>query len=314
MRKIVLIGLIVLLSVVLFFIFTLLFTQFLVITSNTPLPATPTAQPTFTPIPTATPFVAAVAPTAAPLPLDTPTPTVTLTPANPTATATALLPTATATSAAPQVVAASTVNIRSGPGLAYPVIGALPPNTPAPLSGRTADQSWWQVQLPGNQTGWVAGSVVEARNTAAVPITQAPPPPEPTATPTPPPPTRTPYQFEPTGWYSARNYGLTRFLGNITDASGTPVNGVAVQAQCGTFSVISNPSGPVGGWTSNDGADDPPGFYDITVARYPVVCKWILSVVYTEDGKNVLQLLSQPIEVDVTNEESIITANWRKNW
>ncbi|MCB0167367.1 MAG: hypothetical protein KDI79_24270, partial [Anaerolineae bacterium] len=188
------------------------------------------------------------------------------------------------------------------------------PNTPVPLSGRTADQNWWQLQLPGGQIGWVAGSVVEATNTAAVPIAEAPPPPQPTATPIPPEPTRAPYQFEPTGWYSARNYGLTRFLGNITDANNTPVNGVAVQAQCDTFSVISNPSGPVGGWSSNDGADDPPGFYDITVARYPVVCKWKLSVIYTEDGKNVLQYLSQPVEVEVTTEESIITANWRKNW
>lgn len=314
MRKIVLIGLIIILSVALFFIFTLLFTQFLVVTSNTPLPATPTQQPTFTPGPTATPFVVAAAPTATSIPLDTPAPTATPTSIDPTATATPPPPTATPTSAAPQVVADSTVNIRSGPGLDYPVIGALPPNTPVPLSGRTADQSWWQIQLPGNQTGWVAGSVVEARNTADVPVAQAPPPPEPTATPIPPEPTRAPYQFEPTGWYSARNYGLTRFLGNVTDASGAPVNGVAVQAQCDTFSVISNPSGPVGGWSSNDGADDPPGFYDITVARYPVVCKWTLSVVYTEDGKNVLQFLSEPIKVEVTTEESIITANWRKNW
>lgn len=314
MRKIVLIGLIIILSVALFFIFTLLFTQYLVITSNTLPPATPTEQPTFTPVPTATPFVVAAEPTATPIPLDTPAPTATSIPIDPTATATLLPPTATSTSAAPQVIADSTVNVRSGPGLDYPVIGALSPNAPAPLIGRAADQSWWQVQLPGGQTGWVAGSVVEARNTADVPVTQAPPPQEPTATPVPAEPTRAPHQFEPTGWYSARNYGLTRFLGNITDAGGTPVNGVAVQAQCGGFSVISNPSGPVGGWTSNDGADDPPGFYDITVARYPVVCKWTLSVVYTEDGKNVQQLLSEPIEVDVTSEESIITANWRKNW
>jgi hypothetical protein len=59
---------------------------------------------------------------------------------------------------------------------------------------------------------------------------------------------------------------------------------------------------------------DPPGFYDITVDRKPVPCKWFLTVVYTEDGQNVLAKLSQSIEVEVTVEESIITANWRKNW
>ncbi|MCB0191771.1 MAG: SH3 domain-containing protein [Anaerolineae bacterium] len=315
MRKVWLFGgIILLLSIITFFIFTLLFTQFFVITSNTPPPATPTPQPTFTSSPTATVLVIASEPTATSTPLDTPVPTVTATSVDPTATATSLSPTATPTSAAPQVVADSTVNVRSGPGLNYPVIGALPPNTAVPAVGRTADQSWWQLQLPEGQTGWVAASVVDARNTAGLPVAQAPAPPEPTATPPPPEPTRSPYQFEPTGWYSDRNLGLTRFLGNITDANGTPVNGVPVQAACGGFSVISNPSGPVGGWSSNDGADDPPGFYDITIARYPVVCKWTLSVVYTEDGVNVLQRLSEPVEIDVTTEESIVTANWRKNW
>lgn len=314
MKKIWLFGLIVVLAVILFFIFTLLFTQFFVITSQLPPPATPTAQPTFTLVPTATPFVVAVEPTSTATPLATASPTPTVTPVDPTVTPTPLPPTASPTSAAPQVVADSTVNVRSGPGLNYPVIGSLPPTTPLLILGRTADQSWWQLQLPGNQTGWVAASVVEARNTAEVPVAQAPTPPEPTATPIPPEPTRVPFQFEPTGWYGDQNYGLTRFLGNITTADGTPVNGVPVQAQCGGFSIISNPSGPVGGWSSNDGADDPPGFYDITVARYPVVCKWTLSVVYTEDGVNVLQRLSEPVEVDVTNEESIVTANWRKNW
>lgn len=318
MKKIGLIALIVILVLLIFFIFTLLFTQFFVITSDTPPPATPTPQPTFTAAPTATPLVVAVEPTVASTPLGTasptPTPTPTPTPDEPPATATPPPPTATPTSAAAQVIADGTVNVRAGPGLNYAVIGMLPPNTPVPITGRVADQSWWQLQLPGNQSGWVAASVVEAQNTAAVPLAQPPAPPDPTATPIPPEPTRAPHQFEPTGWYGDRNYGLTRFLGNITDANGTPVNGVPVQAQCGGFSIISNPSGPVGGWSSNDGADDPPGFYDITVARYPVVCTWTLSVVYTEDGVNVLQRLSEPVEVEVTNEESIITANWRKNW
>ncbi|MCP4361183.1 MAG: hypothetical protein GY796_24510, partial [Chloroflexi bacterium] len=136
----------------------------------------------------------------------------------------------------------------------------------------------------------------------------------PTATPIPPPPTLPKFQFEPTGWYDDTNYGLTRFLGNITDVNGNPANGVTVEAQCGTYRIISNPSGPVGGFDSNDSADDPPGFYDITVDKRPIPCKWQLTVVYTEDGQTVLSTLSETVEVEVTADSSIITANWRKNW
>jgi hypothetical protein len=65
---------------------------------------------------------------------------------------------------------------------------------------------------------------------------------------------------------------------------------------------------------SADSANDPPGFYDITIDRKPVPCKWQLTVVYTEDGKTVLSKLSDTFEVEVTMNKSIIVANWRKNW
>jgi hypothetical protein len=310
MKKIVILGFVVIFSVVLYFIFTLLFVQFFMVVSDRPVPDTPTPQPTFTATALPTPLVVAEASPATASPASTPTPNPTPSPPpEPTPTD---LPTASPTPAAAQVVAASTVNVRAGPGTNYQVVGALPPNTPLQVVGRNQDGSWWQIQLPGNAVGWVAGSVVEARNVDGIPVAQAPP--APTPVPTEPPPTRPAYQFEPTGWYGAKNLGLTRFLGTITDVNGEPVNGVTVEAQCGTYRVISHPSGPVGGFGRSDGMHNPPGFYDITLDRRPIPCKWILTVVYTEDGQNALARLSQGIEVEVTVEESIITANWRKNW
>ena len=129
-----------------------------------------------------------------------------------------------------------------------------------------------------------------------------PPTPTPAATPTPEKPA---YQYEPTGWFNDTNYGLTRFLGNITDAGGNPVDGVYIQASCGGFSVISNASGTTG-W--------PPGFYDLTLDTKPIPCQWALTVVDTDDKKSVKATLSEPVLIEVTYDKSIVTANWRKNW
>jgi hypothetical protein len=161
------------------------------------------------------------------------------------------------------------------------------------------------------ETGWVADAVVEARNVSGVPVVEAPPPPAtPTSTPPPetPTPTRPAYQFSPTGWYDDTNPGLTRFLGNITDSEGEPVNGVRVEAMCGTYKVLSDPSG---GRFRNTWPD---GFYDITLARYPIPCVWRLTVVAAEDGETVSAYLSETVEIETTVEKSIIVANWRKNW
>lgn len=263
---------------------------------------TRTPGPTFTASPAAAAVLVPVAPpTAAPTRVS-PTPPPTSTP-SPTATAT-VAPTVTPVPA-PQILAPGGVNIRSGPGTNYPVIGGLQANSRAAITGRNADGSWWQIQTGEGQTGWVANSVVQASHTDGVAIAAAPPPPPPTPTPPPPPPEQPRYQYEPTGWFDDTNYGLTRFLGTITDVDGNPVNGVYVEASCGAFRVLSNPSGTTG-W--------PPGFYDIVLARRPVPCDWGLAVVSSDDGKTATGRLSELITITITVEKSIVTANWRKNW
>ena len=246
-------------------------------------------------------------PSATLIPSSTPTPV-----ASPTQPPT---PTATATPSQPQVTAATTVNIRRGPGINFPIVATLPSNISLPIVGQNGVGTWWLIQGPDGDTGWVSGSVVTVQGrTEGVPVAQAAA--APTAAPPPPPtvPPKPAFQYEPTGWFAATNYGLTRFLGSITDAGGGPVDGVRVEAQCGDFRVVSNPSGPVGDGYFNESSDWPPGFYDLTLALKPIPCNWFLTVVQTDENKNVVARLSDAIEVVVTTEESVITANWRKNW
>lgn len=313
MRKAVLwsgaILLILLLYVAATIIFAILFREISAnVTIETPTPL-PTFTATVTPQPVViltdglentltTPTLIAVAPT--------PTPTAT----DPLPTP---LPTETPTPTMPQVIAATTVNVRGGPGTNYPVVGALPPDTPVTVAGRNNEGTWWQIQAPQG-IGWVAGSVVETRNVEGVPVVSIPtPPPPPTPTPLPE-PTQPRYQYEPTGWYGDTNYGLTRFLGTITDVNGNPVDGVRIEVQCGSFRIISNPSGPVGAGYFNESNTWPAGFYDVTLDRRPIPCKWFLTVVESPDGETVTARLSEAVEVETTVDESIVTANWRKNW
>lgn len=265
------------------------------------IPSTFTPTPTLTPvvIPTITPETEAPA---SPTPPATPSPTVAATATDTPA------PTPSPTPLLPQLVAQEVVNVRLGPGTNYPVVGALSPETPAQVTGQNQEGTWWQIAQADGSSGWVAGSVVEAQNVAGIPVAQAPPPPPPPPTPTPSEPTPTPrpaYQYEPTGWFGSKNPGLTRFLGSISDADGNPVNGVFVEAQCATYRVISDPSGKPG-W--------PAGFYDITLDTRPITCKWVLTVVEAADRQTVTARLSEAVEVETTYDQSIITANWRKNW
>jgi heat shock protein HslJ len=85
------------------------------------------------------------------------------------------------------VTAPDGVNIRSGPGTEYDVIGIMPYNTQAPIIGRSADGQWWVLNIPAapNSQGWVAASYVRAENAGNAPVILPPgaPAPEPTATP-----------------------------------------------------------------------------------------------------------------------------------
>lgn len=121
--------------------------------------------PTPAPIPTAT--AQQVIPTAPPPP--TPAPTAASTPtARP-------LPVLTVTN--------DFANVRAGPNTATAQVARLNKGQTAPVTGKSADGAWWQVQLTGTQSsGWVFGELASVSgDTAAVPVVQATATPAPTA-------------------------------------------------------------------------------------------------------------------------------------
>ena len=83
--------------------------------------------------------------------------------------------------AAPQGVCSvnsfGNVNVRSGPGTNYGIIGSLAPGNFLTVTGRNGDGSWYAVNYAGLQ-GWVAMSVVNMNGPCgSVPVVQTPPPP-----------------------------------------------------------------------------------------------------------------------------------------
>lgn len=91
---------------------------------------------------------------------------------------------------APTATAADYVNVRTGPGTSYAVLGVASPGASAEVSGKSADGGWWQVKIPTTYTstgsGWVSAGYVYTQNTENVPVVEASALP-PTAPATPPP-------------------------------------------------------------------------------------------------------------------------------
>lgn len=137
---------------------------------------TRTLVPTFTPTPeqpTPTPEPTVPPEAQAPLTADTPVPT-------------EAAPTPTPEPAAKAVVNTNTMNVRSGPGTNYPIVGRVPRGTTFDITGRNAAGDWWQVCCVNNQNGWVVGRLVNVSgNTGGVEVVgDVAPPPAPTAAPT----------------------------------------------------------------------------------------------------------------------------------
>jgi hypothetical protein len=82
------------------------------------------------------------------------------------------------------------VNVRSGPGTNYPILTQFEAGQEAVVTGRNADDSWWQIRLgdtdeSASSLGWLFGQLVTfSGDDEAVAVAEAPPPP-PTSTPGP---------------------------------------------------------------------------------------------------------------------------------
>lgn len=100
-------------------------------------------------------------------------------------TATAQPPTATAVTK-PQVQASNGLNVRSGPGTDYPIVGALNDGEAADIVAKSPAGDWWEVSLTTGGTGWVYGALVKtAGDTGTIAVASDIPPAPPTATPAP---------------------------------------------------------------------------------------------------------------------------------
>lgn len=99
------------------------------------------------------------------------------------------LPEPEATAPRGRVVSPQGLNVRSGPGVNFPIIGMARDGAEGEIVGRSADGRWWAAVVPfaPNGVGWVSADFVVATNATNVPVIEVPPPViiVPTAAPTP---------------------------------------------------------------------------------------------------------------------------------
>ncbi len=120
-------------------------------------------------------------------------PTATDTPPTPVADTPTLTPiAATATPpppGIPSLLALTDLNVRTGPGTNYDLLGLIPAGSQAEITGQDETRQWWQIRFApaANGIGWVSSdpNFGEALNVQNVPIAVSPPTPTPTPTETP---------------------------------------------------------------------------------------------------------------------------------
>jgi uncharacterized protein YraI len=73
------------------------------------------------------------------------------------------------------------VNVRSGPGTSYPVLGVAPSGTTVEVTGKSADGGWIQVKVPATyaneERAWMSAGYVYVLNPGAVQVVASPTPP-----------------------------------------------------------------------------------------------------------------------------------------
>jgi len=136
----------------------------------------------------------------------------------------------------PAVIANQVVNVRSGPGTTYPIVGKAQPGEKFLITGKNPQGNWWQIDFNG-KVGWIVDSLVSKEGqidtvqvVAAVPPapTPTPRPPTPTPIPTQPPKPTYPFSLGKGSWRCDPNPGSTYFSGFVRDRNNNPINGVCV--------------------------------------------------------------------------------------
>ncbi|MCL5429427.1 MAG: hypothetical protein M1347_06485 [Chloroflexi bacterium] len=102
---------------------------------------------------------------------------------------TVAIPTVTGTPIGPYIVVNADqeqINVRSGPGAEYPIVGVLVTSEQAPAKGKSAAGLYIQVVYAGVEggLGWVYAPLVTLFDSGSLPIVEPPPTPTPRVTPT----------------------------------------------------------------------------------------------------------------------------------
>jgi hypothetical protein len=177
-------------------------------------PQVDSAVPTRTPRPTFTPTPVAAAPEPVVLATDTPAPQSQAAPAEQPAAPAQPTPTLEPQGAR-VVVTSPMVNVRSGPGTQYDVVGQVDRGEEFQITGKNPAGDWWQICCVSDRRGWIAGFLVDTSGpvegvavAAEIPAAPQPPTPAPApvvqqpaqqpAQPQPAAPTPTPVPAEPT--------------------------------------------------------------------------------------------------------------------
>jgi len=135
------------------------------------------------------------------------------------------------------VVAVDTLNVRSGPGTVYSIIGKVSRNTELQILARDEAGKWIQVCCVDDKQGWVSADLVEIAGAveaialaAEIPPTPVPTPtpiPQPTPTPAPQ-PTPTPAYYYRVAYTACIHSGDTFIEGTVYEGQNR-VNGVKVR-------------------------------------------------------------------------------------
>lgn len=233
-----------------------------------------------------------VAPTAPPVEEPTPTPE----PQNPEA-----------------VIQINLMNVRSGPGINYAVVGGANQGDTYRITGKDPASTWWEVDYNG-QVGWLFGELVVTNNTGAVAVAAnippTPIPPPPTNTPVPPPPTQPPaptappappkpkYEFNVVVAHSCAPQAAGTWFEGRTYKNGNPANGYKVVfSYASDGPPVTNPikSGPHTGYEGWD-----TGYYSHIIAAPgtgPKSGTWFVWVV-NDSGARISEIGSMTTDGD----------------
>ena len=131
------------------------------------------------------------------------------------------------------------VNVRTGPGLFYPILFVAPPGSTGKAIGITSDGAWYAVELPpersSTRTGWVSADYVVPENTAGLPVVPIPPPPPEIPAPTPEPEEPT---VTTTDVLNVRNGPSNQCESYGKVSTGTKAEAIGVSADGGWYAVI----------------------------------------------------------------------------